>query len=51
MSYLHGQVQSDNAPMLSIFRRHGGRTTPILGADAVEAYVPTAQPEHARPLP
>ncbi len=44
MSHLYGQVQSDNAAMLSIFRRHGGRMRPILGADAVEAFVPTAAP-------
>jgi acetyltransferase len=50
MNHVHGQVQSDNEPMLSIFRRHGGRTRPILGADAVEAFIPTAQPETAGPV-
>jgi RimJ/RimL family protein N-acetyltransferase len=44
MSYLYAQVQGDNAPMLSIFRRHGGRMKPILGADATEVFVPTAPP-------
>jgi GNAT superfamily N-acetyltransferase len=44
MNHLYAQVQTDNAPMLSIFRRHGGRIKPILGADAVEAFVPTAPP-------
>ena len=42
MSYLYAQVQADNAPMLAIFRRHGGRMKPILGADAMEVFVPTA---------
>jgi GNAT superfamily N-acetyltransferase len=44
MSYLYAQVQADNAPMRSIFRRHGGRMKPILGTDTLEAYVPTAPP-------
>jgi GNAT superfamily N-acetyltransferase len=44
MSYLYAQVQADNAPMRSIFRRHGGRMKPILGTDTMEAYVPTAPP-------
>jgi GNAT superfamily N-acetyltransferase len=44
MSFLYAQVQADNAPMLSIFRRHGGRIKPILGADAMEVFVPTAPP-------
>jgi RimJ/RimL family protein N-acetyltransferase len=44
MSYLYAQVQADNAPMLSIFRRHGGRMRPILEADAMEVFVPTAPP-------
>lgn len=44
MSFLYAQVQADNAPMLSIFRRHGGRLKPILGADAMEVFVPTAPP-------
>ena len=44
MSYLYAQVQADNAPMRSIFRRHGGRMRPILGTDTMEAYVPTAPP-------
>jgi GNAT superfamily N-acetyltransferase len=44
MSYLFAQVQADNASMLSIFRRHGGRIKPILGADTVEVFVPTAPP-------
>jgi RimJ/RimL family protein N-acetyltransferase len=49
MGHLHAQVQADNTPMLSIFRRHGGRMKPILGADAVEAFVPTAPPRPAAP--
>lgn len=44
MSFLYAQVQADNAPMLSIFRRHGGRMKPILGADTTEVFVPTALP-------
>ncbi|MFA5057435.1 MAG: GNAT family N-acetyltransferase [Opitutaceae bacterium] len=44
MGHLYAQVQADNAPMISIFRRHGGRLKPILGADALEVFVPTAQP-------
>ena len=44
MSYLAAQVQADNAPMLSIFRHHGARARPIPGADAMEVFVPTAQP-------
>jgi hypothetical protein len=44
MSYLYAQVQADNAPMLTIFRRHGGRMKPIPGADAMEVFVPTAPP-------
>ena len=51
MGHLHAQVQADNAPMLSIFRRHGGRLKPILGADAVEVSVPTAPPRPAAPGP
>ena len=43
MSHLFAQVQADNAPMLAAFRRRGGRTRPILGADAMEVFVPTAQ--------
>lgn len=41
LGYLHAQVQSDNAAMLGIFRRHGGRSRPISGAGSVEMYVPT----------
>lgn len=48
MNYLFAQVQSDNAPMLAAFRRQGGRTRPILGADATEAFVPTGQPPGAK---
>jgi GNAT superfamily N-acetyltransferase len=48
MSYLFAQVQTDNAPMLAIFRRHGGRTRPILGADATEAFVPTSIPSDSK---
>jgi RimJ/RimL family protein N-acetyltransferase len=44
MRYLYAQVQADNIPMRSIFRRHGGRIKPILGADAVEVFLPTAPP-------
>jgi GNAT superfamily N-acetyltransferase len=44
MRYLSAQVQADNAPMLSVFRRHGGRVRPILGADAMEVSVPTFTP-------
>lgn len=44
MNFLGAQVQADNAPMLAIFRRHGGRVKPIPGADAMEAFVPTAPP-------
>ena len=44
MSFLGAQVQSDNAPMVGIFRRHGGRVKPIPGADAMEVFVPTAPP-------
>lgn len=44
MNYLYAQVQTDNAPMLSVFRRHGGRIRPILGTDTLEVFVPTAQP-------
>ena len=44
MSFLYAQVQADNAPMLSIFRRHGGRMKAIPGADAMEVFVPTALP-------
>ena len=44
MSFLGAQVQADNAPMLGIFRRHGGRVKPIPGADAMEVFVPTAPP-------
>jgi RimJ/RimL family protein N-acetyltransferase len=42
MSYLYAQVQTDNAPMLAVFRRHGGRMKPIPEADAMEVFVPTA---------
>ncbi len=41
LGYLCAQVQADNAPMLAAFRRHGGRMRPILGADAMEVFVPT----------
>jgi GNAT superfamily N-acetyltransferase len=44
MSYLFAQVQSDNAPMIDVFRRHGGRMRLIPGADAAEAFVPTSLP-------
>ncbi|MDD2764372.1 MAG: GNAT family N-acetyltransferase [Opitutaceae bacterium] len=44
MGHLYAQVQTDNAPMITIFRHHGGRLKPILGADAMEVFVPTAQP-------
>jgi len=44
MSYLFAQVQADNAPMLAVFRSHGGRARPILGADATEVFVPTVHP-------
>jgi RimJ/RimL family protein N-acetyltransferase len=44
IGYLFAQVQADNAPMLAVFRRHGGRTQTIPGADAIEVFVPTAQP-------
>ena len=44
MSFLGAQVQADNAPMLGIFRRHGGRVKPIPGADAMEVFIPTAPP-------
>lgn len=49
MGYLYAQVQADNAPMLDIFRRHFGRLRPILGADAVEVFVPTAPPRAGPP--
>ncbi len=49
MSYLYAQVQSDNAPMLAAFRRHGGRFKPILGADTMEVFVPTTPPLAAPP--
>jgi len=49
MGYLYAQVQADNAPMLDIFRRHHGRLRPILGADAVEVFVPTASPHVGPP--
>jgi len=48
MSYLFAQVQADNAPMLAAFRRHGGRTRPILGADATEVFVPTSIPSDSK---
>ncbi len=51
MNHLYGQVQSDNEPMLSIFRRHGGRSRAIFGTDAIEVFVPTAQPEAAERKP
>jgi RimJ/RimL family protein N-acetyltransferase len=41
LGYLCAQVQADNAPMLAVFRRHGGRMKPIVGADAMEVFVPT----------
>ncbi len=41
MSYLYAQVQADNAPMLAVFRRHGGRLRPIAGTDTLEVFVPT----------
>jgi RimJ/RimL family protein N-acetyltransferase len=44
MSYLFAQSQADNAPMLAIFRRLGGKTRPISGADTTEAFVPTIFP-------
>lgn len=44
MSHLFAQVQTDNAPMLALFRRHGGRTRPIADADAIEVFVPTRFP-------
>jgi GNAT superfamily N-acetyltransferase len=44
MSFLGAQVQADNAPMLGIFRSHGGRVKRIPGADAMEVFVPTAPP-------
>ena len=44
MNHLYGQVQADNAPMLAVFRRHGGRLRPIPGADTMEVFVPTVQP-------
>jgi len=44
LRYLTAQVQADNAPMIGIFRRHGGRIRPIPGADALEVFVPTAVP-------
>jgi GNAT superfamily N-acetyltransferase len=44
MSYLFAQVQADNAPMLEVFRRHGGRMRLIPGADATEVFVPTVFP-------
>jgi RimJ/RimL family protein N-acetyltransferase len=43
MNHLYAQVQADNAPMLAVFRRHGGRLRPIFGADTMEVFVPTAQ--------
>ncbi|HTX66561.1 MAG TPA: GNAT family N-acetyltransferase [Opitutaceae bacterium] len=49
MGYLFAQVQGDNAPMLAIFRRHGGRLRPIPGADAVEVFVPTVPPRAGPP--
>jgi GNAT superfamily N-acetyltransferase len=48
ISYLSAQVQADNAPMLSVFRRHGGRAQPIPGADAMEVFVPTCIPSDAK---
>jgi GNAT superfamily N-acetyltransferase len=48
MGYLSAQVQADNAPMLSIFRRHGGRARPIPGADAMEVFVPTGSPSDSK---
>ena len=48
ISYLSAQVQADNAPMLSAFRRHGGRAQPIPGADAMEVFVPTCIPSDAK---
>jgi RimJ/RimL family protein N-acetyltransferase len=48
MSYLFAQVQADNAPMLAVFRRHGGRTRPILGADTTEVFVPTSIPSDSK---
>jgi GNAT superfamily N-acetyltransferase len=48
MGYLSAQVQTDNAPMLSVFRRHGGRATPIPGADAMEVFVPTGSPSDSK---
>jgi RimJ/RimL family protein N-acetyltransferase len=44
MNHLYAQVQADNAPILAVFHRHGGRLRPILGADTVEVFVPTAPP-------
>lgn len=44
MGYLYAQVQGDNAPMLTVFRRHGGRLKPVLGADTMEVFVPTTPP-------
>ena len=44
LGYLSAQVQTDNAPMLSVFRRQGGRARPIPGADAMEVFVPTDFP-------
>ena len=48
MGYLSAQVQADNAPMLSVFRHQGGRTRPILGADAIEVFVPTSIPPDSK---
>lgn len=48
MSYLYAQVQNGNAPMLAVFRRHGARMKPILGADSMEVFLPTTPPP-ARP--
>ena len=41
MAHLYAQVQADNAPMLAVFRRHGGRLRPIPGTDTLEVFVPT----------
>jgi RimJ/RimL family protein N-acetyltransferase len=44
MNHLYAQVQADNAPMLAVLRRHGGRFKPILETDTLEVFVPTAPP-------
>ena len=48
MGYLCAQVQADNAPAAAVFRRQGGRMGPILGADAMEVFMPTSIPSDSK---